>query len=165
LESLERFRAEENNMSGIIPNEICNLNLQWENSIFFNLSDNMFCEPYPICIEGNEGFQDTSNCSELKSFMQESLYANLNIKGYPNPFNPSTAISFDLKEETNITVEIINLLGEKVNLLLAGNINSGLQIVKWDGKNSNGQKVSPGVYFCSVLTEYSHDVVKLIYLK
>ena len=97
-----------------------NLNLQWGNPIFFNVSENMFCEPYPTCLEGNQGAQDTSNCSSMHSLIQKPIDSFSKIRAYPNPFNPSTRIKFNIKRKTNIKVEIIDVLGKKVNILFKG---------------------------------------------
>ena len=165
LESLERFRIEENNLSGIIPQQICDLNLQWGDPIFFNVSENMFCVPYPNCLEGNQGAQDTSNCSSMHSLIQKPIDSFSKIRAYPNPFNPSTRIKFNIKRKTNIKVEIIDVLGKKVNILFKGIKDPGVQYFEWDGSNSRGYRVSPGVYFCKLKSAYHHDVIKLILLK
>ena len=65
----------------------------------------------------------------------------------------------------NSSMKILTLDGMVIRDVQSNGLSVDGDQLKWDGKNSNGHKVSPGVYFCSVLTEYSHDVVKLIYLK
>ena len=59
-----------NLFSGFIPLEICDLPLNWESSYMdenqgFNISNNQFCGPYPICLESFVGTQDTSNCIQM----------------------------------------------------------------------------------------------------
>ena len=49
----EKLRLEENSLNGIIPNEVCELSLDWDDQNSFNITENMFCEPYPICILSN----------------------------------------------------------------------------------------------------------------
>ena len=50
-----------NELTGEIPEIICNLDLNW-NSSNFNISNNQLCPPYPPCIEDYLGVQDTTNC-------------------------------------------------------------------------------------------------------
>jgi hypothetical protein len=51
----------ENQLTGTIPETICNLNLDFSSWVF-NISNNQLCPPYPSCIENNVGYQDTSDC-------------------------------------------------------------------------------------------------------
>ena len=65
---------------------------------------------------------------------------------YPNPFNPTTSIRYQLPEEALVTLGIYNLLGQRVRTLYEGRQNAGFRQVQWDGKNDFGQQVSSGVY-------------------
>jgi len=51
-----------NQLTGEIPESICDLNIDWSNSDYFYISNNQFCPPYPSCIEDYVGEQDTSDC-------------------------------------------------------------------------------------------------------
>ena len=65
---------------------------------------------------------------------------------YPNPFNPSTSISYSLQKPVNVLLEIYNQKGQKVRTLVNEYMASGKHIVLWDGKDNNGNPVSSGVY-------------------
>ena len=52
-----------NEVTGEIESTICNLNLTWTDTVFFNLSNNKICAPYPTCIEEHMGEQDTADCN------------------------------------------------------------------------------------------------------
>ena len=73
------------------------------------------------------------------------LYEN-----YPNPFNPSTTINFDLQTDAVVKITIYDLSGNLVNNLLNSKRTSGHQTVKWNAINNQGQKVSSGVYLYNV---------------
>ena len=73
------------------------------------------------------------------------LYEN-----YPNPFNPSTIINFDLHADALVNITIYELSGNLVNNLLNSKRTSGHQTVKWNATNNQGQKVSSGVYLYNV---------------
>lgn len=65
---------------------------------------------------------------------------------YPNPFNPSTSISYSLQKPVNVLLEIYNQKGQKIRTLVNEHMASGKHIVLWDGKDNNGNPVSSGVY-------------------
>jgi len=69
---------------------------------------------------------------------------------FPNPFNPSTIISYELPYDLNIEINIFNLLGRKVRSLLNETRPAGKGSTIWDGKTENGHLASGGVYFISV---------------
>ncbi|MFC1493191.1 T9SS type A sorting domain-containing protein [candidate division KSB1 bacterium] len=70
------------------------------------------------------------------------------LHNYPNPFNPSTTISFSLPKNEYVSLEIFNSLGQRVRLLLKNSLRpSGQNLVLFDGMNDNGLKLSSGVYF------------------
>ena len=73
------------------------------------------------------------------------LYGN-----YPNPFNPSTTISFSLSEKGNVRVVVRDILGSEVTEIFNGIAAPGINRVQWNGSNSAGQLVNSGVYFYSV---------------
>lgn len=89
----------------------------------------------------------------------------LNLKNYPNPFNPETSISFNTTEFENIKsaeVEIFNIKGQKVNSLsvdLASDKNS-VKTVKWQGIDRGGNPVSSGVYFYKLVVNGKDEAVK-----
>jgi hypothetical protein len=64
----------------------------------------------------------------------------------PNPFNPSTTISFTLNNATDVEVSVFNLRGQKVTTLLQGSANAGRNTIHWDGTDSAGRSVASGVY-------------------
>jgi hypothetical protein len=83
------------------------------------------------------------------------LYAN-----YPNPFNPSTTISFSLNKKSHITLDIFNPIGERVARLINEDLSAGAHQVKWNAAN-----LSSGVYIGSLKTDESVFNQKLILLK
>ncbi len=72
------------------------------------------------------------------------------LQNYPNPFNPSTVIGYELNKPSNITIEIYNVLGQKVRTLFDGFQTSGSGQVIWNATNDLGQGVPAGVYIYSL---------------
>ena len=76
-------------------------------------------------------------------------------KNYPNPFNPTTNIQYQLAESRNVSIKIYNMLGNEVKTLINEEQPAGLHQITWDGKNSNGNNVSSGVYlYCMKAGDY-----------
>ncbi len=68
---------------------------------------------------------------------------------YPNPFNPTTTIPFvipDYARGQKVTLNVYNILGQKVATVFEGVAHVGLNTVKWDGKNASGKPVGSGIY-------------------
>ncbi len=68
-------------------------------------------------------------------------------QNYPNPFNANTQISFALPKSGKATLEIFNILGQKVNTLVDGYMEAGYKIVNWDGRDNRGMEAPSGIYF------------------
>jgi hypothetical protein len=65
---------------------------------------------------------------------------------YPNPFNPTTTIKYDLKQAGDVRLTIYNLLGQKVHTLVNARQEAGYQSAIWDGRNDVGSGVASGIY-------------------
>ncbi|HDL00877.1 MAG TPA: T9SS type A sorting domain-containing protein [candidate division Zixibacteria bacterium] len=86
-------------------------------------------------------------------------------QNYPNPFNPETNISFSLPNQTDLTLEIFNILGKKVRVLIDDTFAAGHHVVMWDGRNDTGVEVASGVYFYRIQTETNFQTKKMLFLK
>lgn len=96
----------------------------------------------------------------------EGDLSDLAAFNYPNPFNPTTNINFVLEKEGHVTVEIYNVLGEKVITLLDEFAKAGINTVTWHAKDDKGQSVGSGYYFYRITTENSIPVIrKMLLLK
>jgi hypothetical protein len=89
--------------------------------------------------------------------------AGLNLRNVPNPFNPNTDFCFNLDQAANARIKIYDAKGRLVTTLHGGFMPAGPSSIRWDGRNSNGQPVSSGVYFYTLLAG-RHDVTKKMLL-
>ena len=90
-------------------------------------------------------------------------------KNYPNPFNPTTTISFSLPEEENVEIVIFNIKGQQVKTLYKGMAEEGEHKMIWNGKDTNNKLVSSGFYFYKLKTNvrnhrvvYKNDVLNIM---
>ncbi|MFO7895510.1 MAG: FlgD immunoglobulin-like domain containing protein [Candidatus Cloacimonadales bacterium] len=85
---------------------------------------------------------------------------------YPNPFNPETTISFSVaNEQTNTTLNIYNLKGQKIKTLLHEKLPIGAHNIVWNGLDSNNKKVASGVYLYKLTNGSSQKSAKMLLLK
>lgn len=78
----------------------------------------------------------------------DQLQARCLAVNYPNPFSTETTIKFYLPNSGRVDIDIFDLAGRRVVRLLGDSRPAGHGIVEWNGTDSRGRPVSPGVYFC-----------------
>ncbi|MDZ7369799.1 MAG: Ig-like domain-containing protein [candidate division KSB1 bacterium] len=86
-------------------------------------------------------------------------------QNYPNPFNPETTIRFDVPKEAYVTLEVYNVLGQRVRTLFKEKMEAGYHSVVWDGKDDQGLRVSSGVYYYRLHAQEFSDTKKMLLLK
>ncbi len=89
-----------------------------------------------------------------------ALYQN-----YPNPFNPTTTIKYDLPKDSYVTIDIYDILGNRVKRLVHDNIQAGAHSVVWDATNDFGSKVSTGIYMYRITAGDFSKIHKMILMK
>jgi len=65
----------------------------------------------------------------------------------PNPFARLATLRFRLPRESDVTLEVIDLAGQRVNVLARGVLPAGEHVASWDGTDARGARRAPGVYF------------------
>lgn len=93
--------------------------------------------------------------------VNEAALNSNNIAAYPNPFNESTTIAFEVIVTSETIVEVFDILGNKVTTLLNDTV-IGKQIVSWNGTSGKGNIVSKGIYFVSIQSGNDRSIVKVI---
>ena len=84
---------------------------------------------------------------------------------YPNPFNPSTSISYDIPKTGKIHLAVFDLNGRLIKTLKNGEAKRGYYSVIWDAKDKNGEGVSTGIYFIKLTSLSYLKTQKILYLK
>jgi len=83
----------------------------------------------------------------------------------PNPFNPTTMVSYDLPKASNVSLEIYNVLGQNVRTLVNDFQEAGTQSVMWDGTDNGGSQVASGLYFYRLTADGFQATKKMMMLK
>jgi Tol biopolymer transport system component/formylglycine-generating enzyme required for sulfatase activity len=84
---------------------------------------------------------------------------------FPNPFNASTTIRYQINQTGLVQLNIFDLSGQKIRTLVEGVQEQGQYEVVWDGIDDKGKSVSAGVYFAAVRTDGVSEVRKMVYVK
>ena len=88
------------------------------------------------------------------------------LKAYPNPFNPSTTIEFEIADHQTINLRVFDMRGRLIrNLVDSEALSPGRKSFLWDGKDDRGRSVPSGAYSYVLETESFRDVQKMVLLK
>ena len=125
-------------------------------SFTFRASDGVF---------SNEGtFSITINpVVKSEQFNPSSYFLSEN---YPNPFNPSTTLSYFIPEEGLVAIDIYNINGQRVKTYTSGRKASGKHSIQWNGKDEKGLKMESGIYLYTMnIDGRVADTKKMLLLK
>ena len=84
---------------------------------------------------------------------------------YPNPFNPSTTIRYQLPVDSRVSLGIYDVLGQKVRTLVRGSKRAGHCLATWDSRDDMNRQVAAGIYFYRLRAGEYRQVRKLLLLK
>jgi hypothetical protein len=101
-----------------------------------------------------------SSTTEVNVPTKFALYQN-----HPNPFNPETTIGFELPVNAPVSLEIYNMLGQKIVTLINERRPTGFQQMVWNGKDDLGRPVGSGVYFYRIKAGNFEATRKLVLLR
>lgn len=87
------------------------------------------------------------------------------LANHPNPFNPSTTISYDLPEPSEVTLIVHNITGRTIRTLKNTHQPAGRYSAQWNGTDDSGNPVSTGVYFARLQARGFSKTIKMVYLK
>ncbi|MFN4112071.1 MAG: FlgD immunoglobulin-like domain containing protein [Ignavibacteria bacterium] len=106
------------------------------------------------------------NTNVSTSVIDNKNEQNFNLfQNFPNPFNPSTVIRFNLFKSENIKLQILNINGELIKTIFEKELPPGQHEVIWDGTDSQNRKVTSGVYFYRLISNENELTRKMIMIK
>ena len=83
----------------------------------------------------------------------------------PNPFNPATAIGFEVDRAANVTLTVYDVSGRRVRTLVSRFMTPGIYTEEWNGRDARGEGVASGVYFYRLRAGDRAITKKMVYLK
>jgi predicted CXXCH cytochrome family protein len=86
-------------------------------------------------------------------------------QNYPNPFNPATSIRVSVPVKQAVRVEIFDLIGQSVRVLVNGDLGPGQYHVRWDGKDHHGTSVPSGIYLYVMQSRSFESTKKMVLLR
>jgi len=171
----------DNNEFTFLPESICNLDsillygsFDTPNGIIYNFTsgNNSICDQIPICLETSVGFNwglnleilgleyQPQNCEDLK-VNHEILPKIYNLSSpYPNPFNPTTTISFSIPQSGVVSLNVYDITGKLLTTLINEQLNIGYHSIDWDGTNQ-----SSGMYLVRMESGDYVETQKLLLVK
>ncbi len=105
--------------------------------------------------------QTVTGLTDTKNKIRDYLL----VSAYPNPFNPSTRIDFEVGKQGRYSIIIYDILGREVNSVFYGELPKGLHQFNWNGKNKNGTPAASGIYLLSARGNDRIKTIKLLLLK
>jgi subtilisin family serine protease len=104
---------------------------------------------YSVSINGLAKIGSSEALADMASEVNERLIPTSNgiLNAYPNPFNPSTTLTYQLTDEANVSMTINDITGKQIADIAHGYKSAGEYSVQWNGKNSNNESVASGMYF------------------
>jgi hypothetical protein len=84
----------------------------------------------------------------------------LELSNYPNPFNPTTTISFSISNDVNVELSIYNMKGQKIKTLAHNEFAKGSHSIIWNGDNDYNKPVSSGVYLYKLKVNGKTEAVR-----
>jgi len=106
--------------------------------------------------------QTDVNDDNITAPLPEKFLLNQN---YPNPFNPTTTIDFAIPFKSHVTLDVFNILGQKVSTLINDTKSAGTYSVNWGGTDHFGNPAATGIYFYRLKTDDFTQTRKMLLLK
>ncbi len=123
---------------------------------------------YVADLKGGITILQYNSTAAVVSSEDESNYIAEEIRlshNYPNPFNSSTTITYQINSINHITLSVYSVTGQRIKILKDEIHSPGIYNVRWDGKNSNGLPVSNGMYFSLIRAGDNIQSCKMLLVK
>lgn len=90
---------------------------------------------------------------------------NIQASNAPNPFNPTTTITYSLQEPGQVSVKVYNTQGRLIRTLVDGQAAEGQHAVVWNGLDDQGAQVASGMYFYKVTSANETTTERMMLMK
>ena len=111
-------------------------------------------------------FVNTANVKITNEQSQQTFPTDIILHpAYPNPFNTSTTLSYELTINEVVRIDIFDILGDHVKTVLNEKQTIGYKTIIWDGTNDRNKTVPTGIYYCTVSTSRFSEINKMVLIK
>ena len=132
----------------------------------YNSEEDYFYRVYAVDIAGNRSdYSAIINATALSNNNLDILNDFSLNQNYPNPFNPITRIDYNMPENGNASIEVIDVKGYHIRTLVNDYVQIGSRSIVWDARNDNGEKVPAGIYFYTFKLNNYIQTQKMVLLK
>jgi flagellar hook assembly protein FlgD len=87
------------------------------------------------------------------------------LQNYPNPFRDETTVQYSIAEESDVSLDVYDALGQLVITLAAGNREPATYTVAWNGRSANGRDIPSGIYVIRLTTPQGTSAVRALKLR
>ena len=163
------YAVYEDTMDGFIPSGDNFVQLVAAPNTSFNagtFADTSFYRIVTIDTDGYaSGHSNTTAASLITGIDDVASYSFQLYQNHPNPFNPTTTIRYEVNERVHVTLTVFDVQGRVVQRLVDTAREPGVYSVQWNGRNSNGENVSSGIYFYRLQAGSEVQTKKMVMLK
>jgi len=86
-------------------------------------------------------------------------------QNHPNPFNQETLIQYEIPTSSEIKVNIYNIKGQKIRVLINKEVTAGYHSIRWDGTDNQNNRLGSGIYFINMKTEKFSKTIKVLLVR
>ena len=130
---------------------------QWNNRAYFCASHNDYLLVSVLTYGLNALSNNVTPISENEI---SNTTSQINFSNYPNPFNPTTTISFSIPNKSMVDLTVYNIKGQKVKTLSHNEFDHGYHSLIWNGDDDYGNAVSSGIYLYKISVNSETEAVK-----
>jgi Secretion system C-terminal sorting domain len=155
LNDVEEYEVEGFNVNGVWTGY---LPPEWDDLYYYVV--------YVYANHSNTSINYSYDLEEIVSVGNELPEREIELSNYPNPFNPTTTISFSIEANEQFELSIYNIRGEEIKTYSNQQIpQSPYQHITWNGTDQNSQPVSSGIYFYRLTSRDTEITKKMLLMK
>ncbi len=103
--------------------------------------------------------------TDINEFEENNSKKFILYDNFPNPFNPSTTISFQLNKKSKVSLDVYSILGEHIENLVNAELEAGNYHYSWQARTKNSRELAGGIYLYSLTTSEARQTKKMILIK
>jgi hypothetical protein len=155
-EDFDYFAVYRGSASGFVPSEISRIGVTTGRVFDDDAVQAATTYYYVVTAFDFAGNQSPRSNEAEASFVPSDAplasWRNALYQNGPNPFNPSTRITYELAAPAHVRLEVFAANGERVATLVDRDMSEGVHNVQWNGLDQHGQRVPSGQYLCRLIT-------------